>query len=44
MPIFKSLTESIQANEFENERLAEMCDALLPQLISGYIDVSSLDI
>lgn len=44
MPIFKSLTESIQANEFENECLAEIRDALLPRLMSGELDVSSLDI
>lgn len=44
MPIFKSLTESIQANEFENERLAEMRDTLLPKLISGELDVSSIDL
>ncbi|MBQ9159515.1 MAG: restriction endonuclease subunit S [Erysipelotrichaceae bacterium] len=44
MPVFKSLTESIQANEFENERLAEMRDALLPQLLSGQLDVSDLDL
>lgn len=44
MPIFKSLTESIQANEFGNECLAEIRDALLPRLMSGELDVSSLDI
>ena len=44
MPIFKSLTESIQANEFENECLAKIRDALLPRLMSGELDVSSLDI
>ena len=44
MPVFKSLTETIQANEFENERLAEMRDALLPQLLSGQLDVSNLDL
>ncbi len=43
MPVFKSLTESIQVNEFENERLAEMRDALLPQLLSGQLDVSNID-
>lgn len=43
MPIFKSLTELIQANEYENERLAEIRDALLPQLMSGELDVSDLD-
>ena len=42
MPVFKSLTETIQAKEFENERLAEMRDALLPQLLSGQLDVSNL--
>ena len=44
MPVFKSLTESIQANEFENERLAELRDTLLPQLMSGELDVSEIDI
>ena len=43
MPVFKSLTESIQVNEFENERLAEMRDALLPQLLSWQLDVSNID-
>lgn len=44
MPVFKSLTESIQANEFENERFAEMRDALLPQLMSGELDVAGIDL
>lgn len=44
MPVFKSLTESIQANEFENERLAEVRDALLPRLLSGQLDISDLDL
>lgn len=44
MPVFKSLTESIQSNEFENERLAELRDALLPQLLSGQLNVSDLDL
>ncbi len=44
MPVFKSLTESIQANEFENECLAKMRDALLPQLLSGQLDVFGLDL
>ena len=44
MPIFKSLTESIQANEFENECLAEIRDALLPRLMSGELDVSDIDL
>lgn len=44
MPVFKSLTESIQANEFENEHLAEVRDALLPRLLSGQLDISDLDL
>ena len=44
MPVFKSLTESIQANEFENEQLAKMRDTLLPQLMSGELDVSNLEL
>lgn len=44
MPVFKSLTESIQANEFENERLAEMRDTLLPRLMSGEINVSAVQL
>lgn len=43
MPVFKSLTESIQSNEFENERLVEMRDTLLPRLMSGEINVSDID-
>jgi restriction endonuclease S subunit len=44
MPIFKSLTEAIQANEFENENLAQIRDSLLPKLMSGELDVSEIDI
>ena len=43
MPIFKSLTEAIQANEFENENLAQIRDSLLPKLMSGELDVSDID-
>lgn len=43
-PIFKSLTESIQANELENEHLSYLRDTLLPQLMSGELDVSALDL
>ena len=42
MPIFKSLTEAIQANEFENENLAQIRDSLLPKLMSGELDVSDI--
>ena len=44
MPIFKSLTEAIQANEFENENLAQIRDSLLPKLMSGELDVSGIDL
>ena len=44
MPIFKTLTETIQANEFENEALANTRDSLLPQLLSGELDVSDIDL
>ena len=44
MPIFKSLTEAIQANEFENENLAQIRDSLLPKLMTGELDVSDIDI
>lgn len=44
MPVFKSLTETIQANEFENEQLAETRDTLLPRLMSGELDISGLDL
>lgn len=44
MPLFKALTESIQANEAENETLALTRDILLPQLMSGEIDVSDIDL
>lgn len=44
MPVFKSLTEAIQANEAENQRLSELRDTLLPKLMSGELDVSSLDL
>mgnify|MGYP001781586669 CR=1 FL=1 len=44
MPIFKSLTEAIQANEFENEKLAQMRDLLLPELMSGELNVSNIEL
>ncbi len=43
-PIFKSLTESIQANELENEHLSDLRDTLLPQLMSAELDVSEIDL
>lgn len=44
MPIFKSITEAIQANEFGNENLAQIRDSLLPKLMSGELDVSDIDL
>lgn len=43
-PLFKSLTEAIQANEFESENLAQIRDSLLPKLMSGELDVSDIEI
>ena len=38
------LMEQYQTNLFENEKLVELRDTLLPKLMSGEIDVSDLDI
>ena len=43
-PVFKSLTEAIQSNEFEIENLAKIRDSLLPRLMSGELDVSGIDL
>ena len=43
-PLFKSLTEAIQANEFESENLAQIRDSLLPMLMSGELDVSDIEL
>ena len=43
-PLFKSLTEAIQANEFESENLAQIRDSLLPKLMSGELDVSDIEL
>lgn len=43
MPLFKSLCETIQLNEFENERLSKLRDTLLPKLMSGEIEVSDIE-
>lgn len=44
MPLFKSLTEAIQANESESENLSQIRDTLLPKLMSGELDVSDIEI
>lgn len=44
IPIFKNLTEIIQANEFENEVLVSLRDTLLPKLMSGEIDVNNIKV
>ena len=43
MPLFKSITETIQLNENQNETLAQLRDGLLPRLISGELDVSTVE-
>ena len=44
MPLFKTITEGIQANENQNETLAQLRDTLLPQLMSSELDVFAIDI
>lgn len=44
LPVFKSLTEAIQSNEFEIENLSRIRDSLLPKLMSGELDVSNIDL
>ena len=44
MPLFKSITETIQANENQNETLAQLRDGLLPRLMSGELDVSDIEL
>lgn len=40
LPMF----EAIISNQLENQRLAQLRDALLPKLMSGELDVSSIDL
>ena len=44
MPLFKSITETIQANENQNETLAQLRDGLLPRLMSGELNVSDIEL
>lgn len=44
VPIFKSLTESMHTNELENEHLSNLRDTLLPQVMSGELDVSNIEV
>ena len=44
LAITKPLYETILSNCLENQRLTSMRDALLPQLMSGKIDVSEVEI
>lgn len=44
MPLFKSITETIQANEDQNEILSQVRDSLLPRLMSGELDVSAIEL
>lgn len=45
---FNALTEPlltmIMANDIENQRLATLRDTLLPKLMSGELDISSLEL
>jgi type I restriction enzyme S subunit len=40
----QSVFDTIFANGLENEQLSTVRDALLPQLMSGEIDVSDIDL
>jgi len=40
----KAILDIVQHNNNENETLANIRDTLLPQLMSGKLDVSQLDI
>lgn len=42
--VFMAITKNIQANENENENLARIRDTLLPCLMSGELDVSTLEL
>lgn len=44
VPVFKSLTESMHTNELENEHLSNLRNTLLPQLMSGELDVSDINL
>lgn len=44
LSIIKPMMEAIRTNSEENMRLAALRDSLLPQLMSGELDVSSLDL
>ena len=43
MALISPVIRMMKANEVENERLAAIRDSLLPQLMSGEIDVSDID-
>lgn len=43
IPLFKSITKQIQANEQENEKLTIIRDTLLPKLISGELNISNIN-
>lgn len=43
IPLFKSITKQIQANEKENEKLTVIRDTLLPKLMSGELNISNIN-
>lgn len=42
--LFKSINESIESRIYQNERLIQIRDTLLPKLMSGEIDVSEVEL
>ena len=44
LAVLNSVVEQMAMNDAESARLAELCDALLPKLMSSEIDVSKVDL
>ena len=44
LAVLNSVVEQMAMNDAKSARLAELCDALLPKLMSGEIDVSKVDL
>lgn len=44
LDVFKTITLTIQENENQNENLSTLRDSLLPKLMSGEIDVDSIEL
>ena len=38
------MTNTVVSNQYENSRLSQLRDSLLPKLMSGELDISNLDL